>query len=328
MNIIFFGSFQHYSTKILKSLHLDNDIRINAVVTTPPMPAGRNKTLTPTHTHTWAQKHQLPVFHPDHLGKKELTQLPPTELFLTAGFGKIMPSSWLKYPQVASLNVHFSLLPKFRGANPAEWAILLGEKNTGITLIEMDEGIDTGQIIAQQQITIDSKDTRVTLYEKLYSLAAKHLPDMLLKHYRWLQKKDFACQTSLAPQPQPMSSPTPYAKLFKRNDGFIPWECIESTMRGERLDLKLLTSHLNIAADDLGLYTKSPANHVRFIDRAIRALFEYPGVWTIVETKKGSKRMKLHSAKVRDKKLVLDNVQIEGLEITSFNQIKNQITNS
>ena len=192
IKIIFFGSFLDHSATILQKLISAPHITVSGVVTTPPKPAGRQKKTKITPVHKLAQENNLPVFTPEKLNSSSLANIPSVDLFVTAGYGKLLSKQWLEFPQVGAINLHFSLLPKFRGANPAEWAILLGEKITGITLIEMADKFDTGHIISQQQISIDSKDTRVTLYEKLYSLAAKHVPNMLLKHYRWLQKKDFA----------------------------------------------------------------------------------------------------------------------------------------
>ena len=179
MKLTFFGSFQHYSTIILDSLIRAKNIEVTSVVTTPPMPSGPKKLIKRTHTHFYALKNKLPVFHPHKLTPIELSKLPSSDIFLTAGYGKLIPSTWIKHPNTAALNIHFSLLPKFRGANPAEWAILLNESITGITLIEMDSKFDTGSIIDKKELRITPADTRLTLYKKLYSLAAKAAPQML-----------------------------------------------------------------------------------------------------------------------------------------------------
>lgn len=358
MNIIFFGSFQHYSSLILQSLHQHPDIKVRGVITTTPMPAGRKQILTPTHTHTWAEEHQLPVFTPDTLNKATLTKLtswlnspkpashpeptwsdvtdqkvegPPTikaDFFVVAGYGKLLPPAWLTYPKYGSLNIHFSLLPKYRGANPAEWAILMGETQTGISLITMNPQIDAGDIITQHAIKITPQDNRETLYTKLYTLSASHSPKDILKYYHWLQKKDANCQTSLAPHPQKKTIP-PYARLLKRDDGFLPWLTISKAISDPELTVNDFQTPL--FRDILTHLSKklskalTQEDFIQLINRSSRALYSFPGLWTIVPTIKGDKRLKIHTTSLYKNHLKLDIVQLEGLLQTPFSQIKNQL---
>lgn len=358
MNIIFFGSFQHYSTLILQSLHQHPDSKILGVITTPPMPAGRKQILTPTHTHTWAEEHQLPVFTPDTLNKATLTKLTSwlnspkpashperswsdvagqeveesptikTDFFVVAGYGKILPPEWLTLPSHGSLNIHFSLLPKYRGANPAEWAILMSETQTGISLITMNSKIDGGDIISQRPIRITPQDNRETLYSKLYTLSASHSPQDILKYYHWLQKKDANCQTSLAPRPQ-QHYVSPYARLLKRDDGFLPWITIQKAMTGQPLTPANFSTPLfkDICVHLCKKLNNNPIqkDYVSLIDRSSRALYGFPGLWTMVPTIKGDKRLKIHTTSIYQNQLKLETVQLEGLSPTLFSQIKNQI---
>lgn len=361
MNIIFFGSFQHYSTLILESLHAHSDINVIAVITTPPMPTGRKQIMTKTHTHTWAEEHQLPVFTPYTLNNATLTKLtswlhslepashpehswsdvtdqevegPVTtkpDFFIVAGYGKLLPSDWLTYPKFGSLNIHFSLLPKYRGANPAEWAILMGESHTGISLIAMSPKIDAGDIITQHTIKISPQNNRETLYTKLYSLSGRESPDDILKYYYWLQKKDATCQTSLAPRPQQHHVP-PYARLLKRDDGFLPWNTILKAM--DKITLKPSDFTTPLFSDvlkflhpnsDVSIDRYSHNSLIQLINRSSKALFGYPGLWTIVPTTKGDKRLKIHTSSIYKNQLKLETVQLEGLPQTPFSHIKNQI---
>ncbi len=146
-SLVFFGSFQHYSTKILKSIVESNSANVLAVVTTPN---------ADNPTTNYAKSVGLPVLTPKilHSPFSILHSKKSVDFFVVAGYGNILPQAWLDYPKIAPLNLHFSLLPKYRGANPAEWAILSGERRTGVTLIKMDAGLDTGPIIAQQSLPI------------------------------------------------------------------------------------------------------------------------------------------------------------------------------
>lgn len=330
MRIVFFGSFQHYSSLILKSLIDHPDIEVVSVVTTPPMPVGRKQIITKTPVHLLAEQHNIPVFIPSLLPDdmnlcRQIENKP--DYFITAGYGKILPESWLKYPKLGSLNLHFSLLPAYRGANPAEWAIMCGETKTGITLIEMSNKLDGGDIIAQAEIPISDQDTRETLYQKLYALGAEKLPGWLLK-----------CAESevLSAHEQPKLSPTPYAALLKRDDGFIPWSTIQNLSPTiENFPSKHLQKALSfslgrdpgfqraiIRSEAKGVSTAKPieTEHIiKFLSRLPRALAGYPSLWTIVNTTKGEKRMKIISFEP----YII--VQLEGGQSTHFNQIKNQI---
>lgn len=353
MTLIFFGSFQHYSAKILKSLIQSNEVEIVAVVTTPPHPQGRSKTLTPNPVHQLAVKHQIPVFTPSSLNSKSLSELKniltadyslPAEseglqttrnksldLFLTAGYGKLLPQSWLKYPLTASLNLHFSLLPSYRGANPAEWAILCGETQTGITLMQMDANFDTGHILSQTHIDIDPKDTRETLYEKLYNLGADCLPTMITQFVKDNSQFDNS-QFSIG-IPQPSSSPTPYARLLRRNDGFISWQTVKKIIGQKPLTFSDLPPICKTTAEYIINTSPLTPHPSTLLPRATRALSGYPTLWTKIPTKKGAKRMIIHSVRLTKKQpestsyINLDTVQIEGQQPAQFNQIKNQIMN-
>jgi methionyl-tRNA formyltransferase len=323
MNLIFFGSFQHYSALILDSLIKHPDINVLAVVTTPPALMGRQKTLTKNPVHLLADSHNIPVFTPEKLDDLILKSLiinrkshDKVAYFVTAGYGKILPQNWLKYPQYGSLNLHFSLLPKYRGANPAEWAILLGETETGISLIQMNEALDSGDVLAQAAIPIESTETRETLYHKLYTLGAEKLPGWLLKIKNYDLK--------ITPQGPP---PTLPARRFTRPQAFLDWRIITAAMTGQPYNPQLLPIYLRLAYDECIKHHTTHFEPSTFIDRTIRALAGFPGAWTIVNTTKGQKRLKLLTSHVtpRTSHLVLDTVQLEGHQPAQFNQIKNQI---
>ena len=263
ISVIFFGSFQHYSTIILAALHNAPDIDVRAVVSTPSPQR--------THTHLWAQEHKIQVFTPNVLDE---TNLKSADFFVVAGYRMLLPPSWLKLPRIAPLNIHPSLLPAYPGPAPVEWALLKGEKTTGVTIIKMTEEYDQGPIIDQQKLSIRSTDNRLTLYQRLYELGAA----MITKNLK-----------PPSQIPQPKLTPTPYARKWSREDGFIPW----------------LEAHAYL--------TDRPS---AAIDRKLRAFYGYPGVWTQIKTAKGTKNLKILSP---------TQVQMEGYQASTFNQIKNQI---
>lgn len=329
--ILFFGSFQHYSTKVLKALVESPNINVLGVVTTPPAlvstrkrggPAAGGKTLIKTHTHQWAEKNHLSVFTPTDFTDQETRQITehvkyPIKYFITAGYGKLIPSNWLKIPTAAPLNIHFSLLPKYRGANPAEWAILMGETKTGVTIIKMSEEFDTGPILAQQSITIHPKDTRETLYEKLYHLGGSLITKMLSQPNQIEKAK-----------PQPAGSFL-YAQRLTRPDGSIAWSTIHKAANGQPLTRNdfsngVFGKALHYLAKEKSVLTNR--DYLHLLDRAIRAFAGFPGAWTLVSTKKGKVRMKLLSAHLEKGRFVLDNVQLAGKNPSPFSQMKSLLT--
>ncbi len=210
MTIIFFGSFKHHSLVVLEKLFENFSVR--AVVTTPPRPKGRHMTLTKTEVQIYSEMAKIPVFALESLDKIP-DKLARPDFIVVAGYGKLIPNNWLKFPRVMAVNMHASLLPHYRGAFPAEWAILRGEKETGVTLLAMSPEFDKGEILVQEKIPISPSDTHETLYTKLYEFGAGVLVESLPK----------IAAGKIIPKPQPPGVYF-YARKITREDGFIPWE--------------------------------------------------------------------------------------------------------
>ena len=320
VSVIFFGSFLHYSTKVASALLDFPLIDLLAVVTTEPKLAGKNKVLKKTHTHLWAKENNIEVFTPENLSKSspKSLNLPKPDFFLTAGYGKLLPSSWLKYPKYHSLNLHLSLLPDYKGANPAEWAILLGEKETGVSLIQMSSKFDTGNVITRKSYPMGEDATRETLYEPLYTLASQIARKTLLT----CENLSFATHQG--------ESQKPKAKKFTRSQGFIDWQFISHALMGKfpHHPTSFLSPNLGIAWDYLFDHPNESDGIITpeiFVNRATRALHGFPGVWTHLPTKNGKKRMKILQTSINNGILTLDKVQIEAKSPSTFNQIKNII---
>ncbi|WP_026263390.1 methionyl-tRNA formyltransferase [Paenibacillus sanguinis] len=180
MNIVFMGT-PAFAVPSLEGL-LDAGYNIVGVVTQPDRPQGRRKVLTPTPVKEAALRHGLPVLQPVRMrapeAVAELAALAP-DLIVTAAYGQILPKGVLELPKYGCLNVHGSLLPRYRGGAPIQRAIINGEKETGITLMYMAEGLDTGDMIARAVVPIDDEDTSGTLFEKLSQAGAKLLLEQL-----------------------------------------------------------------------------------------------------------------------------------------------------
>ena len=148
---------------------------IVGVVTQPDKPSGRGKRLTPPPVKIIAAAHNLPIYQPDRVRNRDFIQvlkkLQPAAI-VVAAFGQLLPKSVLAIPPCGCINLHPSLLPKYRGAAPIQWALINGETETGVTIMLLDEGADTGGIILQKRVKIDPQDTAATLSNRLAHLAA------------------------------------------------------------------------------------------------------------------------------------------------------------
>jgi methionyl-tRNA formyltransferase len=188
---------------------------IAGVMTRIDKPAGRGRTIAQPAVKVTALEMGLNVFQPKHLRDPDtiesLRRLAP-EVIVVAAYGQILPKEILRLPKYGCINIHASLLPLYRGAAPINWAIIHGDARTGNTIMQMEEGMDTGAILLQEAIPIDPKDTAGTLMEKLSALGAKLITAAL----------PLIEAGKLTPAPQDSSRAT-LAPLLRKEDGLINW---------------------------------------------------------------------------------------------------------
>jgi len=211
MKIIFIGTSQ-FAAPILENL-IKNDYLIEAVITAPDKPAGRKQEITPLPVKESATKLKLKIFQPEKISaiSQKISILKP-DLIILASYGQIIPKNILAIPKFGCLNLHPSLLPKYRGPSPIQTAILNGDQFTGLTIMLMDEKIDRGPIIAQKKITLAPEDNSQTLERKLAQAAANFLIEILPQYL----------QGKIKPQPQDERQVS-YTKILTRQDGQIDW---------------------------------------------------------------------------------------------------------
>ncbi len=213
MKIIFFGSSE-FAIPSLEALK-KNDFEICSVVTQPDRKKGRFLHVASPAVKKVAAKLSLKVLQPEKLSDdnflKQLNSL-DADLFVVISYGKILTKQVLSIPKIFAVNVHGSLLPKYRGAAPVNWAVINAEKETGVTVMKMNERMDEGDIITKKQISVGLDETSETLNEKLSKLGAKALIETLKN----IRNNNF----SLLPQDH--SSAT-YASKLKKEDGLIDW---------------------------------------------------------------------------------------------------------
>lgn len=180
LNIIFAGT-PDFAAQHLQAL-LASQHRVIAVYTQPDKPAGRGKKLQPSVVKQLALAHNLPIFQPKSLRKEEaqqqLSQL-NADVMVVVAYGLILPKAVLAMPRLGCLNVHGSLLPRWRGAAPIQRAIWAGDEQTGVTIMQMDEGLDTGDMLHKVSCEISKDETSASLYQKLATLAPQALIEVL-----------------------------------------------------------------------------------------------------------------------------------------------------
>lgn len=211
MKIIFMGT-PDFAAASLEAL-IASRHEIQAVVTQPDKPKGRKGELTPSPVKVIAKREGIKVYQPLKVRDEDFVETLRAynpDVMVVVAFGQIIPLSILKMPKFGCVNIHGSLLPKYRGAAPIQWAVLDGEKETGITTILMDEGIDTGDILLKKTIKIDTDETSGSLFDKLMALGAETI----------LETLDELEKGSLTPTKQG-ESPTAYAKMLTKAMGLI-----------------------------------------------------------------------------------------------------------
>ncbi len=182
MNKVIFMGTPEFSVPILQALIDDETLEVTAVVTQPDRKVGRKQILTPSPVKQLAETYEIPVLQPEKLSgseeMQEILDIAP-DLLITAAYGQFVPTKLLKAPTYGAINVHASLLPKYRGAAPIHYAILKGEEKTGVTIMYMEKVMDAGNIISQREIPITDADDTGTLFEKLSLLGRDLLMDTL-----------------------------------------------------------------------------------------------------------------------------------------------------
>ena len=214
LRLIFMGTPPLAAT-VLEALLAEKNFAVVAVVTQPDQPRGRDLKLQPSAVKELALKKNLPLLQPARARAEvfiaQIRELAP-ELIVVAAYGQILPQALLDVPKFGCLNVHTSLLPKYRGAAPIQWAILNGDAETGVTLMRMDAGLDTGAIVSAERTPIAADDNAQTLHDRLAQLGGALLLRMI---------PDYVAG-KIAPHPQPAEGAS-YARKIKKEDGRLDW---------------------------------------------------------------------------------------------------------
>ncbi len=243
MKIVFMGT-PDFAVPTLNKLY-ESEHEIAAVFTQPDKPKGRGYKLAPPPVKVLALEHGTPVYQPESLKKQPemwdvLKEIAP-DVIVVAAYGKILPKQVLDIPKYHCVNVHGSLLPKYRGAAPIQWSVLNGDDETGITTMLMGEGLDTGDILLQRSTPIGENETAAELFDRLAEIGA----DLLIETLEKLEKgeitpvkqdEELATYASILTKDMCMIDfNKPVKEVHKKICGLSDWPCAVTTLDGKRL---------------------------------------------------------------------------------------------
>src|SRR5215469_11323465 len=245
MDLVFCGTPQ-FAVPTLEKL-INSGFDVGLVVTQPDRPKGRGLELVGSPVKQTAERMGIPVYQPEKIKTNEelrgkLESIAP-EAIIVVGYGRIIPSWMLQLPKYGNLNLHASLLPKYRGAAPIQWAIASGERVTGVTTMRIDEGLDTGDILLQKEMAIAAEDTSVTLAPRVAAIGAELMMDTLrrLQSGSLPPQKQEDSQATLAPVLKKEDGRIDFSRsgeqIYNRFRGFQPWPGAFTTFRGRGLNI-------------------------------------------------------------------------------------------
>ena len=226
MKIVFMGT-PDLAAEVLETM-MKNGCEVTLAVTQPDRPKGRGKSVIKTPVHECADRWGIPVFSPVRVKRPEAVERLREEapdLIVVAAFGQILSKEILDLPRLGCVNVHASLLPAYRGAAPIQWAVINGEEKSGVTIMQMDEGLDTGDILLQEEIPLAADETGESLYNKMARLGG----ELLMKALPMIE------QGTITPIKQDEAASS-YAPMLRKEMGSIDWTMpavkIERLVRG------------------------------------------------------------------------------------------------
>ncbi len=264
MRLVFCGTPQ-FAVPTLEAI-LSAGHTVQMVLSQPDKPSGRGMEVRPSAVKQFAQQHGLPIAQPEKIRnnpslQQQLTELAPDAILVVA-YGRIIPSWMLALPRYGNLNLHASLLPKYRGAAPIQWAVANGETETGVTTMRIDEGLDTGDILLQQRVPISSEQNSMELSPVLANVGAELMVQTLagLENGTLLATGQDHLQATLAPILQREEGridwQRPAQHIFNRWRGFQPWPGAFTSFRGKKLGLHAMRVADSIVAPP-GTLTRS-----------------------------------------------------------------------
>lgn len=304
--VVFFGTSE-FAVPALDSLLKSQEIEVKTVVTQPDKPTGRHQELTPTPVKLFLQKAErtdIPLLQPEALRKnddfRELMQNLESDIFVVVSYGHIIPKNILNIPKYGAVNIHGSLLPRYRGASPIQQALLQGDTTTGITIMKLNEKMDEGPVIFLKRMPIEEKDTFETLYKKLAVLGGEFVVPATLDYI----------DGTLQPIPQDHARATNCEKIEK-NDGLIDWEKMTATE---------IHNRIRAFTPWPGCFTYWQGKRLKLIEVEVRKGSQKPGMMKVVTGSSGQPELHIGT---KEGIIAPQKLQIEGKSIMDLKTFLN-----
>jgi len=346
LTLAYFGS-PNFSANFLEKIFTDQDLRrvidVKLVVTQPDKPIGRKQILTETPVKKVAKKYKIQILElkTNKSEARNKNQNLETEknnkrfldlsynsnlwdlifgldLCLVYAFSYIISKDLLEIPKLGFWNIHPSLLPIYRGPSPIAYPLIFEEKETGVTIIKMDEKVDHGPIIAQEKLKIEETDRRPDLEKKLTNLGFKMFRQIIMNLFQNLETESqlFDWKNRIRLTPQNHSHAT-YTRLLKKLDGFVPLSALKKSLKNEPLNFEERPAILKETGKKVEVRNSS-----KIIYDYFRGLYPWPGLWTLLPN---GKRLKITdmSFNFTHNTLNFKRVQLEGkkeVDFETFNQ--------
>lgn len=309
---------------------LDNpSFEILYVLTPAPKKIGRKQILTHNPVDGFSLENNIDkILIEENINKsiqKEIFEQKKPDILLVVDFGYFVPQWLLDWPIIAPINIHPSELPRWRGSSPGQFSLLFGDAKSAVSVIIMNDKLDQGPIIHQEFFDMGENWTQSEYYSHSFDLISPKLPQILL---------DFT-QKKLTPNPQSPTTPTPIARQLKKQDSFVNWTTLQDILKTNNKKpssfsqeiLEIISREIKTKPVLETILKNTPLeNQPSITCSASRAFFPWPGLWTIIPTQKGEKRMKILSCTLKNNKLELTQVQIEGKNATKWSEIKNSLS--
>ncbi len=335
-NIAYFGT-PYFSAlfleKIITDASINRLIEVKFVVTRPDKPVGRKQIMTKSRVKLVAEKYNIPVI--DDLKKLPVSsyKLQEVDFAHLYAYGGIIQKGLLNKPKLGFLNTHPSLLSKYRGPSPITYPLIFGDKKTGVTLIKLDEEIDHGPIIIQEQITILPSDRRPDLEIKLTNLAFTIFKKMIIQLLtsREIELKTIEQNHKLAT----------FTRMLTKEDGFIPFPTLQKALKNDPLIFEeiptLIKNYLNNNPQLIENWELKIENSPKIVYDYFRGLYPWPGLWTLIDINGVKKRLKITSLTMKPafakasagkqyNNVTIESVQLEGkneVDFQTFNKAYN-----
>lgn len=263
MKIAFFGTPEFAVPCLNTLIHSGHEIK--AVITQPDRPTGRRQEVLPTPVKLLAHRHNLPVMQPEKVRSPEFLEeykKLDLDLNIIAAFGQILPDELIYHPKHHSINIHASLLPKYRGASPINWAIINGDTHTGNTFQFITQKLDAGDVIRADRIRIKDTETSITLHDRLSKLAAESVLKVIesVEHNTYTRIKQDEAEASyvtlLKKEDGKLDFSLPAEKILNRIRGLLPWPVAYCTLDGKTLKILSAVAHDAVPSGVPGIITE------------------------------------------------------------------------